>query len=437
MCKLVHYSFFKLPFFLTLASTLAQIWLLDTIMQFTRFGGELSFLIFLGFVFLNFISFTLLRLFVKVFAHLKSLSLSLAIFIWELLPMQLFRWKLVYLFSSMNFIPLSVSVFGSSFISMLITLFFSFLVEKKFRSAFFVGALLILIEIYGTLGFPINVIGNLSATLIQPNHSLNDKHSIQHIPNLIKDFNQLINNSLKTDLIIYPESIFYYFYSTTTTQIFEDPVFSRIFHNKSSIIGALTTDSEKFFNSILFFSDEGDLVGTYHKEILMPFGEFMPLRDYLQSVLKFHPIEDFSIGANNKPVLINGFLVSSFICYEDIFERYVKQKSENVDILVVVSNDLWFGRSVAPYLHERFASFRAIELGRILIRVSNSGYSSITFSSGGKFFLPPNEKISKTFTFNVTKRDTLYYRLPIYFEFILIFVIYFVALVYRYILDLK
>lgn len=125
--------------------------------------------------------------------------------------------------------------------------------------------------------------------------------------------------------------------------------------------------------------------GFYEKQRLVPFGESLPFPNIVR---KFGPLfnlseHGFSPGAPNQPPLTaHGFQISPFICYEVVFPELVRQQAASADIMLTISNDGWFGRSIGPDQHFQMARARALETGKMLIRVTNNGTTAIVDERG-------------------------------------------------------
>ena len=94
-------------------------------------------------------------------------------------------------------------------------------------------------------------------------------------------------------------------------------------------------------------------------------------------------MSDFSRGAGARPTLqVGERLAGASICYEDAFPAEVIQALPDAEYLINVSNDAWFGDSLAPHQHLEIARMRALETGRYLVRATNTGISAIIDSGG-------------------------------------------------------
>jgi apolipoprotein N-acyltransferase len=136
------------------------------------------------------------------------------------------------------------------------------------------------------------------------------------------------------------------------------------------------------YNSLHAIDDQGRIVADYDKFHLVPFGEYLPLRDWL-------PMEEtigrgsFESGPGPRSIALPRLpAFSALICYEIIFPGAVVDQSNRPDWIVNVTNDAWFGHSSGPYQHLASARLRAIEEGLPLIRSANTGISAVIDAYG-------------------------------------------------------
>jgi apolipoprotein N-acyltransferase len=124
----------------------------------------------------------------------------------------------------------------------------------------------------------------------------------------------------------------------------------------------------------------------YHKHHLVPFGEFIPLRAllgwFINSVLNI-PMGDLGRGEENQPPLfVAGQSVAPNICYEDVFGEEIIHALPQASLLVNVTNDAWYGHSIAAMQHNQISQLRALETGRMMLRATNTGVTSIIDRDG-------------------------------------------------------
>ena len=137
--------------------------------------------------------------------------------------------------------------------------------------------------------------------------------------------------------------------------------------------------ADKYYNSAFVVRPDGSTAGSYRKMHLVPFGEYVPLKELLFFAGPLvEAVGPFSAGVDPTLLPVNGHPISVAICYEvvypDLIRQFVVRGSE---LLTTITNDAWFGTTSAPYQHFEQASMRAIEEGRYLVRSANTGISGI------------------------------------------------------------
>ena len=130
-------------------------------------------------------------------------------------------------------------------------------------------------------------------------------------------------------------------------------------------------------NSATLLNPLGQRIFTYDKIHLVPFGEYVPLRQWLTFAGRLTAdISDFTPGTEYRVGTLPGGRFGVFICYEAIFHNEVRHFAGNgAELLINLSNDGWFGRSAAPAQHLMMARVRAVESRRWMLRDTNNGYT--------------------------------------------------------------
>ncbi len=129
----------------------------------------------------------------------------------------------------------------------------------------------------------------------------------------------------------------------------------------------------------------GNGSGTWLKQKLVPFGEYVPLQDLLRGLIAFFdlPMSDFGRGpADQLPLVAHGLKIAPFICYEVVYPEFARELAAQSDLLLTVSNDAWFGASIGPLQHLQMAQMRALESGRWMIRATNTGVTALIDPQG-------------------------------------------------------
>lgn len=141
-------------------------------------------------------------------------------------------------------------------------------------------------------------------------------------------------------------------------------------------------DDNTFHNSIIAIGN-GD--GIYHKQKLVPFGEYVPFQEILRGLIGFFdlPMSSFSPGPKNQsPLRASETNVMPYICYEVAYPDFVAFNARHSGLLLTISNDGWFGDSIGPLQHLQIARMRALETGRYMLRGTNNGVTAIINEKG-------------------------------------------------------
>jgi apolipoprotein N-acyltransferase len=186
------------------------------------------------------------------------------------------------------------------------------------------------------------------------------------------------------ELVIWPETAIPAYNFTVTSFIDKLALLTK--KSRTTFLSGIPSkelETKEYYNSVMMLS-EGK-TGWYHKQHLVPFGEYLPLKPLLGVILNFLkiPMSDFSPGQQESPILIaDNLSIGISICYEDTFGEEVIQALPEATVLVNVSNDAWFGDSLAPHQHLQMARMRALETGRYMLRATNTGISAIINEKG-------------------------------------------------------
>lgn len=158
----------------------------------------------------------------------------------------------------------------------------------------------------------------------------------------------------------------------------------------------------------------GDGEGRYIKRRLVPFGEYVPLEGMLRGLIEFFdlPMSRAAPGPRRQPLLRVGADAAALaICYEVAYADLMRSTAADADLLVSITNDTWFGRSIGPLQHLQIAQARALENGRWLLRTANSGVTAILDPQGRiAARLPQFEQGVLTGNFQVMQGRTPYNR---------------------------
>jgi apolipoprotein N-acyltransferase len=157
-------------------------------------------------------------------------------------------------------------------------------------------------------------------------------------------------------------------------------------NRQSLLLGILERDDadDAIYNSVLMLN--GDTRQTYRKRHLVPFGEYFPVPGFVRNWLRLMslPNTDMTPGVAVQPLLTTagGDKLAVAICYEDAYGAEQLYALPDAVLLINVSNDAWFGDTIAPHQHLEIARMRALEVGRYMLRATNNGVSAFVDEKG-------------------------------------------------------
>ncbi len=145
-----------------------------------------------------------------------------------------------------------------------------------------------------------------------------------------------------------------------------------------------SSSERQLFNTAHLIEKDGRVLGTYHKNYLLMFGEYIPYADKFPWVYEVLPeAGNLTRGTEIKTLSFRGYELGPIICYEDILPRYVRDLSKlRPHVLLNVTNDAWFGKTAEPMLHLALAMMRTVEHRKWLIRSTNTGVSAFVDPNG-------------------------------------------------------
>lgn len=155
------------------------------------------------------------------------------------------------------------------------------------------------------------------------------------------------------------------------------------------LVGAFRSEKRREYNSLFLFSPDGTVNDVvYDKQQLVPFGEFVPMRETM--MILFPPLadvgmldDDLSRGEAGKNIPTEHGVIGGMICFDSIYDRVALRAVQNgAELFCLSSNDSWFMDSAAIYMHHNQARLRAIETGRYVVRSGNSGITSVIDHTG-------------------------------------------------------
>lgn len=154
------------------------------------------------------------------------------------------------------------------------------------------------------------------------------------------------------------------------------------------ITGAFNTDQKTglITNSLFVLNKEGDVVPPhYSKSILLAFGEYIPGEEIFPAIREWlPPTGQFARGPGPTMLLNwNGYKIGPQICYESLFPEFSRSLADlGAQFIVNATNDSWYGSWQEPYQHMYMTLARGVEFRRPVLRVTNTGISTVGLASG-------------------------------------------------------
>ena len=225
----------------------------------------------------------------------------------------------------------------------------------------------------------------VSVSLLQGNIPQDMKWRPDHLESTMETYAKLILES-GSRLIVTPE-ISIPLFSDTMPQSYLSYLAAHAKHNNGDVLIGLAerdhSGGDAYYNTMFSFGSSPPQ--SYRKHHLVPFGEYIPFKPLFGWVIQVLqiPLSDFSRGRlDQQPMAIAGQRVAINICYEDVFGEEIINQLPQATLLVNVSNDAWFGRSIGPQQHLQISQMRALETGRYMLRATNTGVTAIIDERG-------------------------------------------------------
>lgn len=219
----------------------------------------------------------------------------------------------------------------------------------------------------------------VAVALVQGNVPLDRKWAADQRPEILNRYLTLSNQLEDRDLVVWPESALPYFIHEVDDRIWR----SMRRHPADFVLGMLEqrTDGRdvRAYNSVVAITERDPQI--YRKSHLVPFGEYLPLKPLFGWVIDYLeiPMSDFNAweGPKQGPLRAAGTRLGITVCYEDAFPEETARPLPDAGVLVNVSEDAWFGDSLAPHQRIQMARMRALETARPMLRAANTGVSAV------------------------------------------------------------
>ncbi|GAA6139088.1 apolipoprotein N-acyltransferase [Arenicella sp. 4NH20-0111] len=215
----------------------------------------------------------------------------------------------------------------------------------------------------------------ITVGVVQANISIDEKWLETMRKQALDQYQSLTAELTTVDLVVWPETAIPYYANQTDERFWKAMVPKDV----SVLAGILDHDGKNSYNSaVLNCAGNRAENQLYRKRHLVPFGEYQPLQFLFSWVFEYLslPMSDFAKWEGLQPIQCGDSIrVGLSICYEDAFANEYRSHLGEANVLVNISEDAWFGDSLAPHQRKQFAQMRARELGRPMVRSANSGPS--------------------------------------------------------------
>lgn len=327
----------------------------------------------------------------------------------------------------------SISIFGSNFVVFLVVLVnavIALAVLSKFwvkvkKIQLIVVSMIAMITLNYAFGFykirnfeePENMV---NVTVVQGNFSSTEKWS-SSVNDILDTYFELTDEALEDapdngypHYVLWPETAIP-FVIEEGSDIYEELEAYAYENDIHLIVGAFTQQGETEYNSLVAFSEDLEGNNVYSKQHLVPFGEYLPMRDFLTAFLPSLAninmmSEDLGVGEGSSIIEIDEAKIGGLICFDSIFPNIARQSVlDGANILFISTNDSWYRDSAALDQHNAQAVLRAIENNRYVVRCGNTGISSFISPTGEVIEQSEiNEQTTLTATVGLVEETTFY-----------------------------
>ncbi|MFZ5503265.1 MAG: apolipoprotein N-acyltransferase [Pseudomonadota bacterium] len=280
-----------------------------------------------------------------------------------------------------------LGVYGVSLLAAVSAALLALLWQLRRRRAKFVGIVLLAVWAGGAalrgVAWTQPVGETFSVALLQGNIDQNEKFADEGLIDTLETYRRLVLES-DARLIVLPETALPMLREELPPTLLTQLRNHAVENAGDVLLGAFWREGDRYYNSV--FSTGEAAEQSYHKQHLVPFGEFIPLRPllgwFINGVLNI-PMGDLANGGTRQqPLNVAGQRVAVNICYEDVFGEEIIRALPAATLLVNVTNDAWYGDSYAAAQHNQISQLRALESGRMMLRATNTGVTSIIDANG-------------------------------------------------------
>jgi apolipoprotein N-acyltransferase len=257
------------------------------------------------------------------------------------------------------------------------------------------NALFPLLDKYSEKTLPVRIVQANIGNFLKVQSERGDKNSFEAIRLMYEDLSSK-QNGLQPKLIIWPETAYPNIFYGNKTKL--DLTFRRIMEKTGAemLIGGYDQDLSKspmdfiesVFNSSILLSDDKVKV-SYHKNILIPFGETLPFGPLNSQIVSIVPAVSLFARGEGTPLMEtrDGIRFVAPICYEILESNYMRNilnQWGNNHLIINHTNDSWYGDTAEPLQHLFLSKWRALEFNLPIVRSTNTGISSVIYPDGSE-----------------------------------------------------
>ena len=223
--------------------------------------------------------------------------------------------------------------------------------------------------------------------MLQPNQKIIDltlaNNEEQYVDELINISKPEMYKNIQT-LFVWPEGVLS---NLDNSKNYKKLFYDNFSNNHNIVLGSVRYEGNRFYNSLVLLNNQAEILSSYDKINLVPFGEVIPFYNLLEKInLKkiTFGYGSFSKGEKRNPVTlnINNIKFLPLICYEIIFSGSIDTEKKEYDFILNISEDGWFNRSIGTIQHFVHSKYRAIEQGKQVVRSTNQGLTSSIMPNG-------------------------------------------------------
>lgn len=280
---------------------------------------------------------------------------------------------------------------GVTFVVCIIGAYFADAVTRRsWRNAVIAYASIIIVGVVAWLAWPARILppATIPVAAIQGNIVQTLKWKRGGLAEALARYTTLTRSvmAVHPKLIVWPETVI----ALRGEGLNQDAVLGAQFAqlartaNATLVVGSIDVHDAHYYNALYIYAPSG-LQAIYDKRQLVPFAEYFPGKSFLGWLPYVGELNgDFTEGdVNGVYTTLAGLRIAPLICWESAFGDLAHaQLAKGAQLLVVSTDDAWFGTSSGPYQHAQIAQMRAIESGAYVVRAAATGISGIIAPNG-------------------------------------------------------